>query len=126
MAGCRTLGGPRASAASLVGGVRVLKILGLLRTHWQVRPDPGVSAGPLADRAGSWSLAAGPRDPRAHFRSCGGWWGGVPDTVGYGVRVSQRLHWPASEQGQDPAGPRVGSGLHCRIVVFLLLVSAPW
>lgn len=32
--GCRTVGGPRVSAGSLVGGVRVLKAQGLLPTHW--------------------------------------------------------------------------------------------
>ena len=68
-AGCRTLGDPVASAGSLVGGVRVQKTLGLLPTCWQVKPDPGVSAGLLAGRAGSWNLAAGPRDPGARFRS---------------------------------------------------------
>ena len=48
---------PRASAGLLVGGVRVLKTLGLLPSHWQLKPDPGVSAGLLASRACSWSLA---------------------------------------------------------------------
>ena len=68
---CGALGGPRASAGSLVGRVRVLKTLGLLLSHWQVKLGPGVNAGLLADRDGSWSLDAGPRDPRACFR----WWG---------------------------------------------------
>ena len=33
--------------------VSVLKTLELLPTHWQVKPGPGVRAGPLAGRAGS-------------------------------------------------------------------------
>ena len=51
-----------------MGRVRVLKTLGLLPTHWQVKPGPGVSARLLAGRAGSWSLVAGHRDLSAHFR----------------------------------------------------------
>ena len=42
MAGCGTLWGPRASSVSLVGGSRVLKTLGLLSTHWEVKPGPGL------------------------------------------------------------------------------------
>ena len=68
MAGCRILGDHGASAGSLVGGVRVPKTLELLPTLWQMKPDPGVTAGLLAGRAGSQSLAVGPRDPRAYFR----------------------------------------------------------
>lgn len=79
------LGGPRATAGSLVGRVRVLKTLGLLPTHWQVKPGPGVSTRLLAGRAGSWSLAAGHRDLRAHFRPIIGDGEVVPDTVVYGV-----------------------------------------
>ena len=52
----------------LVGGVRVPKSLGLLPIHWQVRSSPTVSVGLLAGRAVSWSLAAGPGDPKAGFR----------------------------------------------------------
>ena len=52
----------------------------LLPTHWQMKPGPGVSARLLTGRAGSRSLAAGPRDPRARFRSLVG--GPVSDTVG--------------------------------------------
>ena len=37
-----------------------------------VKPGPKISAGQLAGRAGSWSLAAGPGDPRAGGRSPGG------------------------------------------------------
>ena len=66
--------GPEASAGPLVGAVRVLKTLELLPTHWQVEPDPGISARLLAGTAGSWSLAAGLRGPRARFRLL---WGGV-------------------------------------------------
>ena len=47
---------------------------GLMLSHWWVRPGPGVSAQLLAGRAGSWSLAAWPRDPRAGVRSP---WGGA-------------------------------------------------
>ena len=38
-------------------------------------------------RAGLWSLAAGPRDPKAHFRAGGGGGGGMLfcNTVEYGV-----------------------------------------
>ena len=50
-----------------------------------MKSDPGVSAGLLAGRAGSWSLATRPRDSRTHFRSL---IGGepVPDPGGYGVQ----------------------------------------
>ena len=108
-----------------MGGARVPKTLGLLPTHWQVKPDPGVSAGLLAGRAGSWSLFAWPRDPRTRFRSLvrGG---GFLIQLGMGSVVSRSLHWPASGEGQASAGPGVGSSLHCGIVVFLLLVSVPW
>ena len=82
--GCRTLGGPGASSGSLVGGIRVSKNLELLLTHWQVKLDPGVSAGLLSGRAGSWSLAAGPSNPRVHFRLLSEE-GAVPDTGGYVV-----------------------------------------
>ena len=68
-AGCRTLEGPGASAGSLVGRFKVLKTLGLFPTHWQVKPDPGLSVSVVSDRASSWSLTAEPRDPRAHFIS---------------------------------------------------------
>ena len=68
VANCSTPGGPGASAGSLVGGVRVQKTLGLLPAHWWVKPGPRVSARLLAGRARSWSLAAGPRVPRASVR----------------------------------------------------------
>ena len=74
-----------------------------------MKPDPGVSAGLLAGRAGSWSLAAGPRDPRVCFRSFGA--DGFLTLLGMGARVSHRLRWPANGQGQGPSGPRVGSDL---------------
>ena len=51
--GYRILGFPRASAGSLMGGIRAPKILELLPTDWQVKPDPGVSARLLAGRVGS-------------------------------------------------------------------------
>ena len=62
MAGCRIQGGPRASAGSLVAGVRVLKTLGLCQLMAEV------SAGLLAGKASSCSVASGPRDPRTYFR----------------------------------------------------------
>lgn len=67
---------------------------------------PGVSARIPAGRAGSWSLAAGPRDPRAGVRR--DWF---QTQLGMGSGVSQSLHWPASDQGWAPAGPSVESGL---------------
>ena len=36
--------GSRVSAVSAVGGIKILKTLGLLPIYWQVKPDPGVSA----------------------------------------------------------------------------------
>ena len=60
--------------------------LRLLPTHWQVKPDPGVTACLLSGRRGSWSLAAGPRDPRAHFRSLSGRQFMIP--LGMGTKVS--------------------------------------
>ena len=57
-ADCRTLGGPRACAGSLVGRVRVQKTLGLFPAHWWVKPGPGVwlqdRGGPRAGIAGGW------------------------------------------------------------------------
>ena len=85
MAGCGILGASGASAGSLVGRVRVLKSLGLIPNHWQVKPDPGVNVKLLAGRACFWHLNAEPRDPRACFRYLG-WEGAVPDTVGYKVQ----------------------------------------
>ena len=66
--GCGTLRGPRDSAGSLVDGVKAPKTVGLLPTHWQVKPDPGVSTRLLIGRAGSWSLAAGLKDPKVPLR----------------------------------------------------------
>ena len=65
---CRSPGGapgPRAYAGSLVCRVRIQKNLELLPAYWWVKPGPGVSAGPLAGRARSWNLVAGPRGCRA-------------------------------------------------------------
>ena len=76
-ADCRTPGGPGANVGSLAVGVRVQKTLGLLLPT-------------LAGRAGSWSLAAGPRDPRAGIRSLVGR-GLVLDTVGYMVHGVLKL-----------------------------------
>ena len=60
--------GPRGYFWLLVSRVRVWKILGLLPTHWQVKPDPGVSTRLLVGRAGSWSLGAGLKDPKVPLR----------------------------------------------------------
>ena len=82
--GCRTLGGQRASASSLVGRVRVLKTLGLLSTHWRVKQDLGLMLDYWDKDPIPESLIAVPKDPRVHFKS----WGiaeRVPDTVGYEV-----------------------------------------
>ena len=131
--GCRTLGGPEASADSVMGKVRVPKTLGPLPTYWQVEPNSGISARPLAGRAASWSYAAGFRDPRACFRSLALRKGQFRTQLGLGSRVYRRLYWPASGHSQGPAGPRVGSsllfaGLVCRLWdhSFLLLVFALW
>ena len=56
-----------------------------------MKPGPGVSAGLLAGRAGSWSLAARPRDPRAGVRSLVGGEGVVPDTAGSRVQSVLKL-----------------------------------
>ena len=80
-AGYRSLGGQGASAVSLVGRAKFLKTPGLL-------PDPGVSARLLAGRAGSWSLPAGPRGSRPHFRSLGWGWEQFLIQLGMGSRVS--------------------------------------
>ena len=90
VAGCRTLVGPSANAGSLVGGVRVSNTLGLYPTHRQVNPDPGFSARLLADRSGSWSLAAWP-GIRELVSLC--WWGQgpVPDTAAYGFQGAQMV-----------------------------------
>ena len=134
VAGCGILGNPGASAASLVGGVRVPKTPGLLPTHWQVEPGPGVSARLLAVRAVPGVWLQGPGIPELVLDHCGKWGkrrcrcGQFLIRWGMGSGVSRSLHCPASGQGLGPAGSRVASGLHCRIVliVFLLLVSASW
>ena len=69
-----------ARAGSLVGAVRVPEALELLPTHWQVKPDPGVSARPLAGRAVSW--LKGPGIPELVSDP---WEGAFPDSW-YGVR----------------------------------------
>ena len=91
VSGCGNLGGPQVTAGLLVGRARVVKTLGLLPTHWEVKPGPGVSTRLLAGRADSWSLAAGHRDLRTHFRPIIGDGEVVPDTVVYGVNWTQLL-----------------------------------
>ena len=80
---------PRASAGSLVDGVRVLRTLGLLPTHWQVKPAPRVTDRLLAGKADSLRVwLQGPEIPEVILDCCGE--GEVPKTVVYGVlsRVS--------------------------------------
>ena len=99
----------QASSGSLVGRLRVQKSLGLLPVHLWVKPGLRVSARLLAGKAGSWSLVAGPRDPRAGVKFLSGQdggWGGCA-----GSSVSRSLCWPASGQGPSPAGLRTVSGL---------------
>lgn len=64
-AGYGILGGWGPGAGSVVGGLTSRRFWGC----WQVKPDPGVNTGLLAGRTVFSSLAAWPRDPRAHFRS---------------------------------------------------------
>ena len=78
-----------ASAGSLMCGVRVQQTPGLLHANWYVKPGPEVSAELLADRAGSWSLDVGPRDPRAGVRLLVAKL--VPDIVGYVFWVAMKL-----------------------------------
>lgn len=105
--GCRIVGGPRANAGLLVGGVRAPKTSELLPTHWHVRQGPGVIAKLLAGTAISCSLAAGPRNPRTHFRHFGGW--GWFLTHLDMVSCCPEMSSPASGQKQGPASLRVES-----------------
>ena len=45
--------------------------------------------------------------------------------MGMGSRVFQRLHWPASKNGQNATDLQIMSVLHCWIIVFLLLSLPP-
>lgn len=58
-------------------GVSIWKTLGLLPTHWQVKPDPGISASQLATElvSGVWLQASG----------------GVPELTGAGILVSDAV-----------------------------------
>ena len=78
--------GPRASAGSLMGRVRVLETPGLLSLHWWVKPGPGVGAGLLVGRA---SLESDCRAQGA-LRGCwiAGVWGPVTAQLGAGSGVS--------------------------------------
>ena len=51
--------------ANLKMELGVQEILGLVPTHWWVRPGPKYSAGPLEGRTVSWDLTARPGVPRA-------------------------------------------------------------
>ena len=84
------------SGGSLVGRVKVLKILGLLT-----------------------------RDPTACFRSLDGE-GWFLTLLAMVSEVSQWLCWSPSGKGQGPDFPRIRFGLYCMIIVFLLQVFAPW
>ena len=87
--GCGNLRGPRDSVGSLGGGIRAPKTLGLLPTHWQVKPAPRVTARLLAGKADSLRVwLQGPEIPEVILDCCGE--GEVPKTVVYGVlsRVS--------------------------------------
>ena len=59
-----------------MGRVRVWKILGLLPTHWQVKPDPGISATQLGTElvSGVWLQASG-----------------VPELTGAGILISDAV-----------------------------------
>ena len=70
-------------------------------------------------------MAIGSRDLRACFISLGAGKLQFLTQLSLGPDVFRTLHWPVNKQGQDPDGPRVKSGPHCGIVVFLLLVYAP-
>ena len=93
--------------------VRVPKTLGLLPTHWQMKVDPRDFARLLAGRAGTWSLAAGPTDLRAHFRLLVE--GEVLHTVGFGFwgvpKVLLACWWsgPGPSWSQDRVWQAVGS-----------------
>ena len=107
-AGCRTLWGPTASVGLLVSRVRVLKTLGLLPTHWQVKLDPGVSAGLLAGRAHSWSdCRAQGSQSSFHIIDWQGGGGQFLTQLGIVCGLSQRLHCCARAQLFP------GSGLAC-------------
>lgn len=82
-AGCRTLGGPRAHAGSLVGRVWVEGIPGLVPNHQWVNPVPRASAGPKVGRGSPEVWLQGPGVPEL-VSDC--WWVGlISDTAGYGV-----------------------------------------
>ena len=51
-----------------MGRFKVLKTLGLLPTHWQVKPDPGLSV----RQSQFLESDCRTRDPRAHFIGGGG------------------------------------------------------
>ena len=133
-ASCRTPGGPKASAGSLMGRVRVHKTPGLLPTHWWVKPGPGVSAGLLAGRIRFWGLVTGPRSPRADIRSLVGGWGQflkhrwVLGLGCSGVCVGLLLGRVRAQlvPGQGLACCRLVRSTGYGIVVFLNLFFAPW
>lgn len=79
-----------ASTGSLVGRVRILKTLGLLPTHWQVKPTPGVSARLLAGRAGFLESGYRAQGFQSSFQIIY-WQELVSDTVGYGVQGGPKV-----------------------------------
>lgn len=74
----------------MVGRVGILKTPGLLPTHWQVKPTPGVSARPLAGRAGFLESGYRVQGFQSSFQMVH-WQELVPDTVGYGVQGGPKV-----------------------------------
>ena len=84
----------------------------LLPTHWQVKPDPGVSACLLSGRPGSWSLAAGPGVPKlcsGHFR---GW--GKCSGSGWRTGQGHLLIQSGMRSGEAPVAQQKRARLQCR------------
>ena len=89
-ADCRILGSPGASTGSLMDGVRAQAELG----------------------PGSWVLGPGCRIPGSQsWCWATGGWGRFPKQLVAESGMFQSLCWPASGQGNGPAGPRAGIGL---------------
>ena len=107
---CVTPGDPEASAGSLVGRVRVQKVIRLLPTHLWVKPGPGIGAGPLTAKpyASVWWQSTG---VQRWCQIAGGGGGQFLTHLVMGSGVSQSLYWPASRQSLGPTGHRARSGL---------------
>ena len=116
---CRTPVSPIASSGSLVGRGGVQETPGLVTPHWWVNPVPETSPGPLAGRAKSWGLAVGAQVSQSWCQTTVGW-GRFLTQLAVRSGLSQSLCWPASWQGQGPAGPELllahcWEGLVCRL-----------